>query len=135
MPVRLEEEGLAILSKRVLVVDDDPTVRQLLTTALADLECRVEVTCAANGQEAIEILERSAVDLVLTDLQMPVKNGVELIRYLRSAHAGVPVVLLSGTSADWLEELVRDDLANVPLLTKPVSIAELLETIEPFLRT
>ena len=117
------------MAKRVLVVEDDAYVRDYLSAALETSGQGLEVSTAPNGREAAERLAAGGTDLVLTDLNMPEMNGVELVRHLRANHPTVQVVLMSGASADWLPELVRESLDDLPLLTKPVSVSQLLELI------
>jgi CheY-like chemotaxis protein/anti-sigma regulatory factor (Ser/Thr protein kinase) len=83
----------------ILVVDDSATDR----TRIAGLLSRMsgyEVITAAGGAEAKDILSTTAIDLVLTDLQMPEVDGLELVRDLRRNHAEIPVVLMTGTGSE-----------------------------------
>jgi CheY-like chemotaxis protein/anti-sigma regulatory factor (Ser/Thr protein kinase) len=83
----------------ILVVDDSATDR----TRIAGLLSRMsgyEVLTASGGAEAKDILSATAIDLVLTDLQMPEVDGLELVRDLRRNHADVPVVLMTGTGSE-----------------------------------
>jgi CheY-like chemotaxis protein len=121
------------MAKRVLVVEDDAYVRDYLSAALETAGAGFEVVVASNGREAAERLVSGGADLVLTDLNMPEMNGVELVRHLRADHPEVQIVLMSGASADWLPELVREGLDDLPLLTKPVSVAQLLELVDRLL--
>jgi len=117
------------MAKRVLVVEDDAYVRDYLSAALETAGAGLEVVAASNGREAAVLLASGGADLVLTDLNMPEMNGVELVRHLRADYPAVQVVLMSGASADWLPELVREGLDDLPLLTKPVSVVQLLELV------
>jgi CheY-like chemotaxis protein len=68
----------------ILVVDDDPAVRDLYGLFL---EGRFVVRTAENGQEALELMRRERMDLVIVDVHMPVMNGVELVRAMRRDRA------------------------------------------------
>lgn len=83
------------MTQTVLVVDDSDTVRRMLRWVLTPLGVRVLE--AANGALALEALDREAVDLVIADLNMPVMDGIELIRHLRAlpARADLPVLMLT----------------------------------------
>lgn len=129
LSTRTRGGGRGLMAKRVLVVEDDAYVRDYLSAALATAGQDLEVVAASNGREATERLASFGADLVLTDLNMPEMNGVELVRHLRADHPTTQVVLMSGASADWLPELVREGFDDLPLLTKPVSVAQLLELI------
>ncbi|AFV75489.1 putative domain HDIG-containing protein [Thermus oshimai JL-2] len=102
---------------RVLVVDDEPTQRLLLMRALAPLG--VEVAEARNGKEALDLLREKFFHLVLTDLHMPVMDGLELIRAVKAQDPFLPVILLTadGERETRLKglEAGADDFLNRPL--------------------
>ncbi len=81
--------------KTILVVDDEPSVLFALSEGLSDRRRGVRVATAANGIEAVAVLESGAVDLVLTDLRMPDMDGFELLAFLRRNHAALPVILMT----------------------------------------
>jgi CheY-like chemotaxis protein/predicted regulator of Ras-like GTPase activity (Roadblock/LC7/MglB family) len=81
--------------KTILVVDDEPSVLFALSEGLSDRRRGVRVATAANGIEAVAVLESQAVDLVLTDLRMPDMDGFELLTFLRRNHAALPVILMT----------------------------------------
>ena len=121
------------MGKRVLVVEDDRNVRDYLAAAIESSLSDVEVLVASNGREAAERVAAAPVELVLTDLNMPEMNGIELVRALRTSHPAVRVVLMSGASADWLADLRREGLDELPLLTKPVSVSHLVGLVSALL--
>jgi diguanylate cyclase (GGDEF)-like protein len=90
---------------RILVVEDDPIVRQLLQTWLEE-ECQHTVAVANNGQEALERAVDFAPHIVITDWRMPVMDGVALCRALRSSAWGQSVYVLMLTAAEQENELV-----------------------------
>jgi len=77
----------------VLVVDDDPDLREFLRLMLTSMG--VEVTTAGNGQEALDVLEGQDPDLILLDMKMPVMNGWEFCRVLDGRDARPPIVVLT----------------------------------------
>jgi two-component system chemotaxis response regulator CheY len=84
---------------RVLVVDDSRAMRAYIRGALKEsLDC--SVTEAASGFEALRLLPRDAYDVVVTDINMPDINGLELIRFVRGSerHRAVPIVIISTQS-------------------------------------
>ncbi|GAA5334967.1 MULTISPECIES: HD-GYP domain-containing protein [Thermus] len=107
---------------RLLVVDDDPVQRRLLMRALAPLE--VEVVEARNGQEALDLFRDGLPHVVLTDLHMPVMDGLELTRRVKSQDPLLPVILLTADGEREMRlkgiEAGADDLLN-----RPVDLAEL----------
>ena len=82
----------------VLVVDDEEAIRELMVTALAT-KTR-DVLAAASGDEALEILKRTEVDLVLLDLSMPGLDGLEAIPLLKDAAPSLGIIVFSGFAAD-----------------------------------
>jgi DNA-binding NtrC family response regulator len=115
---------------RVLVVDDDPLVRN----AMARTFKRHHVTTAENGRAATEAIERSKPDIIVSDLKMPEMDGIELAQQIRERWPELSsrIVFVSGTASEI--ERARQIAPQQPLLTKPVSntaleqrIAEVLE--------
>jgi CheY-like chemotaxis protein len=99
----IREHLIAALSRNlangkgnVLVIDDDPDARRILTTCLAEEGMHTET--AANGREAVEMLERFSPDLVFLDLLMPEMDGMGFLDCIRadSRHCHLPVVVITG---------------------------------------
>ena len=109
----------------VLVVDDQEAIRATLRTALDDEGFTVET--AANGKEALDILERWQPCVILLDLMMPVMDGWAFREEQRRAGSTVPVVLLS--AAGRLEEHERS-LGAAAVIAKPFDIDRVISTIE-----
>lgn len=113
---------------RILVVDDDPSIRTLLR-AIFELS-GYEVAEAGNGQAALDrVRDFEAPDVITTDLMMPVMSGNELIRRLRSESrtASIPIVVVSGNAraAEGVEASMRAD----GLISKPFTPASLLKLV------
>jgi CheY-like chemotaxis protein len=118
---------------RVLVVDDDPAMCALVERALRPAGHKV--LPAANGEEALRVLGRGDVGLVLTDLLMPDMDGIELIRTLAGRAPGLPVVVLSGADARGPGNLLKaaEMLGAVAALAKPIAPAELRALVDRLL--
>jgi two-component system, chemotaxis family, chemotaxis protein CheY len=88
--------------QRILIVEDSPTMRAMLVSALEALDRPVKVTEVASGFEALRELPRVAYDLILTDINMPDINGLELLSFIRSSerHRETPVLLMSTQTSD-----------------------------------
>jgi CheY-like chemotaxis protein len=120
------------MSARVLVVDDDPTLRTLLTAVFTG--AGMHVVSAASAEEALAVLDGERVDIVLTDAQMPGMNGAELVTALRSrpATADVPILLCTGSHVG--DIVAAAEAAGVTgVLPKPMRPKELLAAVLPYL--
>lgn len=121
------------MPKRVLIVDDRDDLRAFLADAIASAGADLEIHAAADGAEALEKIAAHGADLVITDLDMPVMNGVELIRRLRARPEVPPIVVISGASVDWIAGEAAHELADLPMLRKPLALGELLATVTTLL--
>jgi CheY-like chemotaxis protein/HPt (histidine-containing phosphotransfer) domain-containing protein len=115
---------------RVLVVDDGPENRELLSLVLAEHGLWVEE--AENGREALDKLDSAAFDLVLMDMQMPVMDGYAATRALRDRGLRLPVVALTAHAMKGYEEEVLA-AGCTAYLTKPVDIDALLRQVAQLL--
>ncbi len=105
-----------------LVVEDDPSIRKLITTTLKAHEYRY--LSAANGQSAILEASSHNPDIVLLDLGLPDMDGVEIIRKIR-AWSNMPIIVISARSED-SDKIEALDAGADDYLTKPFSVEELL---------
>jgi DNA-binding response OmpR family regulator len=115
---------------RILVVDDNAAMRRSLGEILT--RAGHEVIQAADGAEAFRISRDADVHLVILDLFMPVKDGIETLRELRKRAPGVPIIAISGGGADesgvdLLKAAVL--LGAVRSIEKPFTPAEMLEAV------
>lgn len=119
---------------RVLVVEDSATMRGFVTAAL-ESGGAFEVTCAESGFAALKILPRAHYDLIITDINMPDINGLELVRFVRESerHAGTPLVLISTDGRDADRERGLRLGANA-YLVKPFGPEALLGTVNRLLQ-
>ena len=114
---------------KVLVVEDEEMIRKGIVLAVdwAALDC-VVVGEAANGLQALEAVERSAPSLIITDLKMPVMDGLEMLRQLRERGNNAFVIILTAyDSFAYAQAALR--LGAVDFLLKPFHDGELEETI------
>ena len=117
------------LARRVLVVEDEPSVREMTTRLLERAGC--SVVAVASGAEAIAILASLAdpIDVVVTDVIMPGMTGLELAERVMERDPRVGLVLLSGYTAETLDvhEIVR---RGAVFLAKPASTRQLVEAVQ-----
>ncbi|MBW2290132.1 MAG: response regulator [Deltaproteobacteria bacterium] len=127
---RKDEPAVWQASGRVLVIDDEPGIRRFARMLLD--EAGFEVELAADGDEGIEMLQGEAglPDLVLLDLTMPRKGGIEVLSEIRKRSAEVPVVLMSGFTEGEVATVLESD-ARTHFLQKPFTA----ESLEEVLRT
>jgi DNA-binding response OmpR family regulator len=116
---------------RILVVDDDISIRELNTSML--LRCGYEVDAAEDGAVAWDALSAVGYDLLITDNNMPKLSGVALLNKLRAARMTLPVIMATGslpptdfTHYPWLQPATT--------LLKPYTVDEMLRTVEEVLR-
>jgi two-component system nitrogen regulation response regulator NtrX len=116
--------------KRILLVDDDRSVRSILGRMLE--YAGYEVVHASNGAEGIRSFRERSADLVLCDLYMEPKDGLEMIRELHREFPVVPVVAMSGGDKRGNTDLlaVAKHLGAIAVLPKPFSQVDLLAAIE-----
>ena len=113
---------------RLLLVDDE---ERFLSTTRILLEKRgvKNVQTATNGQGALKILRKGAVDVVVLDVKMPGMDGVEVLRKIRQEHPLVEVIMLTGHAS--AESAVQGlKLGAFDYVMKPIDISDLLEKIE-----
>ena len=114
--------------RTVLVVDDEDVVRELVARTLREADYRV--LQASHGAAAIGLMERdNAVDLVISDLMMPVLGGKEVADWMREHAPAVPLLFISGYPRAYLEAHNLFD-PSVPMLRKPFLPSRLLEAVE-----
>ncbi|HZS08347.1 MAG TPA: response regulator [Blastocatellia bacterium] len=112
---------------KVLVVDDIAGIRQMLTHALDDEH---QVSQATNGQEAVRLAEIEHPDVIIMDLDMPVMDGVEATRLIKTNPqlAGIRVLAVTGQRNSERSRLILDWCDA--FIEKPFRVAELCETVE-----
>jgi DNA-binding response OmpR family regulator len=118
------------LPKRILVVDDEPLIRQLYTKVLVESGYKVEG--AEDGAVAWDALQANAYDLLITDNQMPKVSGVDLLKKIYAARMTVPIMMATATFPE--EEFNRSPWLQPEItLLKPHTATEFLEAVEEVL--
>ena len=114
----------------ILVVDDEPSIRELVSDYLGKNELRV--SAVADGTKMREVLDREVVDLVVLDLKLRGEDGMALARRVRD-ESEIPIVMLTGRSEE-ADRVMGLELGADDYLTKPFSPRELLARIRTILR-
>lgn len=117
---------------RILLAEDNPAMANVMRFNLERIGA--EVSMAQHGKEAIELLEESKFDMLVTDLQMPQMNGDELCRYLRqqSEWADLPIVLCSAKGLESNTRKLVEQCRIQKVFFKPFSPQELVSYVEGF---
>ena len=119
--------------KKILITEDSPTMRALIVSTISALG-DFEVLEAANGFEALRILPREKVDMVITDINMPDINGLELVSFIKGNpnYKSIPLVIISTEGSERDREKGISLGANA-YLVKPFSPKELQGLVSRFL--
>ena len=118
------------MARTVLVVEDEPTVRETLAEALT--EEGLQVSTAADGPSGLERFRADKPDLVLLDLMLPRMSGIEVCRIIR-AESSVPILMLTARDSE-LDKVLGLELGADDYVTKPFSLRELQARIRALLR-
>jgi signal transduction histidine kinase len=120
-------------SSPILIVDDDPVLRSLARAALENDGFKVEE--AGDGEEACRVFDACTPQLLVVDVVMPVMNGYDLCRALRSRPAGIHVPILMATGLDDVESITRAyDAGATDFITKPLNWTILCHRVRYLLR-
>jgi YesN/AraC family two-component response regulator len=108
---------------RILVVDDEENMLQMLKTFFTEKD--YSCLTAKNGVEALQILEKEQIDIVITDMKMPEMDGLDLLKNIKEKHKNISAVIMTGFS----EEYTTTEALNLGAdgyITKPFRNKELL---------
>ncbi len=112
---------------KILVVDDEDALRTVLSAELSGEG--YDVGTAADGVEAVAMLQKARYQLVLLDIKMPNMNGFEVLKVIKDKHPGTKVIMLTGF-ADLKNAIESKKLGAEDFVSKPYDLVDLLTTIE-----
>ncbi len=116
---------------KILVVEDDKNLRKLIVTCLEKASYTVFET--RNGEEALDLMDKEYVDLIVTDIMMPEMDGYELIKSLREANYNTPILII--TAKEDIEDKRQGfNLGADDYMVKPINIDELILRVKSLLR-
>ncbi len=121
--------GEGDMEKKILIVDDCDTTRKLLTYIVK--EKGYKIIGASNGLEALEILAQNQIDLIVTDLNMPQMDGLEMSKTIREneAYREIPIIMVT-TEASEADKKMGFEAGVTTYLTKPFTPQKLLYEIQ-----
>lgn len=114
--------------RKLLFIDDDPRLRELVAVLLGELGQEVDV--AASGAEGLSMFHNNQYDAVITDWGMPGINGIEVTRIVKGLRPGFPVIMVTGWGEPGPQELGGADLIPDELVSKPITRAKLYAALE-----
>lgn len=116
---------------KVLVVEDDEELRTLFSRVLS--RHGYKTLEAGNGEEALNVLDSEYIDMIISDIMMPVMDGYELVRSLREADINIPVLMI--TAKDAFDDMERGFLSGTDdYMVKPVNVNEMVLRVGALLR-
>lgn len=115
----------------ILVVEDNADMRELFCTVLSD--SGYQCFPAADGMEALEIIDKEYIDLIVADIMMPNMNGYELTKAIRAAKMELPILMV--TAKDQFDDMQKGFRAGTDdYMIKPINVNELVLRVEALLR-
>ena len=116
---------------RILIAEDDVELRQLFYRVLT--KSGYTAICVSNGQEALDVIAREYIDLIISDIMMPVMDGYELVSSLREAGISIPVLMI--TAKDAFDDMRHGFQSGTDdYMVKPVNVNEMVLRVEALLR-
>jgi len=119
-----------IKMQRVLVVDDDEVIRDILSTMLMTIGFGVDV--ASRGDEGLKLFRKNLFDLVVTDLKMPGMDGWTLSYYIKDEAPDTPVILITGLTWEHVKGKLKNSCVD-SVMFKPFGFTELKSTVQGLL--
>jgi len=117
--------------KKVLVIEDDKSIADLLEIHLKDLNC--DVTTIADGNEGLKSATSESFDLIVLDLMLPHLNGLEICKEVRRKDIYTPILMLTSKSEE-MDKVLGLEVGADDYLTKPFSIREFIARVKAILR-
>ena len=110
--------------KRILIADDELVMQDLMASALETFGYKIDVV--KNGLEAMDRIKQISYDLIITDYVMPKMNGLELVRWVKSNHPTVPIIMVTGTTP--AQENLKSEATAC--IIKPFKISEFQKVVK-----
>jgi Response regulators consisting of a CheY-like receiver domain and a winged-helix DNA-binding domain len=117
-------------SIQILIADDDPEIAQLIKIYLTNEG--YQVLTASNGREAMDLIAKESIQLIILDVMMPEMDGLEVVRAVRAEH-GIPILMLSAKAED-MDKIMGLTTGADDYMVKPFNALELLARVKSLLR-
>src|SRR6266540_1496246 len=111
---------------KVLIIEDDANIVELLTIHLTDLSC--EVVSITNGQQGLAVAREQLFDLIILDIMLPGLNGMDICRRFRQTDRHTPILILSAKSEE-IDKVVGLETGADDYLTKPFGVREFIARV------
>ena len=118
---------------KILIIEDEETIRRVLKKVLLDENKNYQIIEAHDGVQAIEMIKSNKIDLILCDIKMPKKDGIEVLEFLIKGFSEIPVIMISGHGD--LETAVESmRLGAFDYISKPPDLNRLLNSVRGALK-
>ena len=117
--------------KKVLIIEDDPDLQELLQIHLKDLDCETDL--AADGESGLEAATSPEFDLIILDIMLPKLDGLEVCRQLRANRIDTPILMLTARSEE-IDKVLGLETGADDYLTKPFSVREFIARVKAIFR-
>jgi len=117
---------------KILIVDDEKAIRDVLSDTLSFLG--YEVAVASSGHEALSLFLNNSFELVFTDMHMPGMDGWSLAHHIKDKSADTPVVLITGSEKETVMKRFKGSFVDT-VIFKPLSLEDIQKTVQGFLHT
>lgn len=117
--------------KKILIIEDDPAIQYGLIEALE--EEHYQIISADDGEEGYQKAQKENIDLIILDLVLPSKNGIEICKDLRKLKVTIPILMLTGKKEE-VDIVLGLEIGADDYVTKPFSLKELIARIKALLR-
>lgn len=125
------------MRKTILIVDDETSIQDSLRRTLRGLRDWCDIFTAGNGVEALKLMQNTPVDIMITDLLMPEKEGLETIMEVRKAYPDVKIIAISGGGRDGAIDFlnIAEKLGASHTLSKPFSPEDIRKVVQEILNS
>ncbi len=123
------------MKKNILIVDDEPAIHDSLRRTLRSLRDTCDIFTAGNGVEALKLMQDTPIDIIITDILMPEKEGLETIMEVRKTYPAVRIIAISGGGRDGNIDFldIAAKLGASHTLNKPFSPEQIRAVVQEIL--